>query len=177
MTLQQIGRDALRVPRVGCLSKAARSMASEPENPHCPRHALLAGSRPSAPESAPNTRRAVSTTVLVKDLFDLGSEHSIVRGARARLGVQPLVVAAARDLKYATSSSRRDVRPLRVNELVHGYFTSFAKRAAAFFNSEFSAWRSRNSRRSRSISSRSPWLDGGLPVSSGSKRSRQRWSM
>src|SRR3954464_9633119 len=96
------------MPRVGCLSKAARRVPAEPESPHYTRDALLAGSRPSAPEGAPNTRRAVTAAVLVKDLFGLGSEHSIVCRARARLGVQPLVVGAARDLKYATSSSRRD---------------------------------------------------------------------
>lgn len=54
---------------------------------------------------------------------------------------------ATRDTKNPAASCYRDVRPLRANELVHGYFTSFAKRAAASFSSVFSACRSRNSRR------------------------------
>jgi hypothetical protein len=47
---------------------------------------------------------------------------------------QPLVVAAARDPEAPTSSRRRDAVPLRVNELVHGYFASVAKRAATSFD-------------------------------------------
>jgi hypothetical protein len=68
----------------------------------------------------------------VEDFFDLCSQHSIVDGPCARLGMQPLVVSTARHAENSTSASHRNILPLRVNELVHSYFTSFAKRAAAF---------------------------------------------
>lgn len=136
---QQVGRNAFRVPGVRGLSKAARRVSAEPQGPHYTRDALLAGSRPTMPESPTNARRTIATTMLLKDLLDLCSEHRVLAAARTRPGTEPFVVAAARDAKNATRAGRRDVCPLRVNELVHGYFTSFAKRAAAFFSSEFSA--------------------------------------
>ena len=70
--------------------------------------------------------------MLVEDFRYLRCQHSVVHGPMARLCVQPFVVAAARDPENPAASCYRKVRPLRVNELVHGYFTSFAKRAAAF---------------------------------------------
>ncbi len=107
-------------------------------------------------ECTANAWRAVAALVLVVDLPDFGIEHGVVDGAGAWLRVQPLVVAAPRDPEDSARPGHRNAIPLRVNELVHGYFTSLAKRAAAFFRSEFSACRSRSARRSRSTSSRSP---------------------
>jgi hypothetical protein len=57
----------------------------------------------------------VPTWRLVEHLVDLGSESAVVDGARARLAVPPLVVAAARDPQSPASSSHKDVAPLRVN--------------------------------------------------------------
>jgi hypothetical protein len=54
--------------------------------------------------------------------------HRVIYGSRAGRPVQPLAIAAARDLEDPTSPGHRDVAPVRVNELVHGYFTSFANR-------------------------------------------------
>src|SRR5689334_828792 len=83
-------------------------------------------------ERAANTRRAVAASMLVEHFRDLGRRNLVVDSPCARLSMQPLIVAAARDAEHSTGAGDRDVCPLRVNEFIHDYFTSFANRAAAF---------------------------------------------
>ncbi len=52
-------------------------------------------------------------------LNDLGGKFHVICRASAGVRVQPLVVAAARDLENTAPSCNWDVRPLRVNQLVH----------------------------------------------------------
>src|SRR5690606_10841249 len=107
-------------------------MSAEPQGTHDTSDSLLAGPGALASECTTNSRCAIAAAMLMENLRYLRCQHGIVHGPRAGLCVQPFVVAATRDTKDPAASCYRDVRPLRVNELVHGYFTSFAKRAAAF---------------------------------------------
>ena len=96
VALKQIRSNALGVPRVCGLSKTSWRMAAEPEITHHSSDTLRARPGFSAPESAADTRRAVTATVFLKDFLHLGFEHGVVDRARAGFSVQPLVVTAAR---------------------------------------------------------------------------------
>jgi hypothetical protein len=175
VALEQVGRDALGVPRVGGRPKTPRRPRAQAQRPHDARHPLLAGPHTATrtAQGMSDARGTVATAVRVEGFFDLRLELAVLHRAHAGRALEPLVVAAARDTQYAARACHGNVLPLRVNQLEHGYFTSLAKRAAAFLSSEFSAARSRSRRRSCSTSSRSPWLRWGvLPLSSPSKRAR-----
>src|SRR4051812_34255699 len=157
VTSEQVGRDSMTVPRVRHAAETPRSSAAEAFLPHQSSDSLPADATTTSAQLAMHARTTVPPTMLTMDVSELGRQPDVSSRSRRRGRACPLVIATSRYPENSARKRNRKQSPLRVNQLEHRYFTSFAKRAAAFFNSAFSCSSSRSRRRIFSTSSRCSW--------------------
>src|SRR5690606_34596021 len=127
--LQQVWRDRIGVPRVGCSTKATGGEARNTSSPHQPRDSFSADGFAAVSQLPLNAWTSVATSVFGVNLDNVRLQFSVCPAATRWPPVQPGVVPTPGHAQNFASQRHVQIRPLRMNVLVcHGHFTSLAKR-------------------------------------------------